>query len=107
MIHEEFVAKLFGTRTNPGSGNQWSKPTDGRNDKRTMRYAFAFDCKATLAASQSVGLEMWEKLVRQSHSERPMLPLRFYTNERLSEYVDLVVVDLNDFHELWEAANGF
>ena len=104
--HEEFVAKLFGTRKTPGSGNQWAKPADGRTDASQKGFAFAWDCKATQAASISISLEMWEKIKVQSHNERPMIPLRFYLNDRLDQFVDLVVVDLNDVAEMLERANG-
>lgn len=103
--HETFVAELFGTRVTPGSGNQWSKPADGRTDSVKAEFAFAWDCKATQSASISVSLEMWEKIKVQSHNERPMIPIRFYLNDRLDRFVDLVVVDLNDLAAMMEKAN--
>lgn len=103
--HEEFVAKLFGSRTNPGSGNQWNRQMDGRTDVHRQRFAFAWDCKATRAASMSVGLPMWIKAHKQSGGEHPAIPLRFYGNDHLDLFVDLILVDLNTFHEVVEAAN--
>jgi hypothetical protein len=105
--HEEFVAKLFGSRRTPGSGNQWAKPADGRTDANQEEFAFAWDCKATMAASISISLEMWDKIKVQSHNERPMIPIRFYLNDRLTEYVDLGVVDLNDISAMREKANAY
>lgn len=104
--HEGDVAEMFGTRVNRGSGNQWAKPADGRMDSNQVPFAFAWDCKATMAASISVSLEMWDKIVLQAHNERPMIPLRFYLTDRLDTYRDLVVLDLNDVAELIGIANG-
>ncbi len=103
--HEGFVAKLFGVRVTPGSGNQWAKPADGRTDANQAKFGFAWDCKATRAASISVSLEMWNKIKIQSHNELPMIPIRFYLSDRLDQFVDLVVLDLNDLAYMMEEAN--
>lgn len=104
-LHEDEVATHLTTRANPGSGNQWAKTTDGRNDRRKLPFAFAFDCKATMAASTTINLEMLHKLTQQAYGERPLLPIRFYTNDRLTSYEDWVVLTLDDFVEMWQKAN--
>lgn len=105
-LHEAHIAELFGTEVNRGSGNQWNRQMDARNDSHVMPFAFAFDGKATLAKSISVSRDMWSKAFWQSGWERTGIPLRFYDGERLTQCLDLVVVSLNDLHEMWVAANG-
>lgn len=104
--HEAFLADLFDGRQTRGSGSQWRDQTDGRNNRMTTPYAFAWDGKATLGKSIGVSREMWTKVVEQSGGERPMLPLRFYANERLDVDLDLVVVSAYDLSELIAAARG-
>lgn len=104
--HEAYVAKLLRTVRSPGSGNSFSKQMDGRQDTNLATYAFAFDCKATMAASQSISIDMWQKAVDQAHDEWPCIPLRFYRDDRLAKTVDLVVLSFDDFVELLEAANA-
>lgn len=103
--HEAHVAEVLGGRQTRGSGNQWRDQTDGKNAKGDETYVFAWDGKATLAASTTVRLSDWEKVVEQGHGHRPALPLRFYTDARLTGHVDLVVIDLDDLAELREQAN--
>jgi hypothetical protein len=98
--HEAFLCSLFDGRPTKGSGNQWRDPTDGRNNHMTTRFAFAWDGKSTLGKSVGVSREMWGKVVEQAGAERPMLPLRFYDNERLDVGLDLVVVNAYDLSEM-------
>lgn len=104
--HEERLAELFGTSRAPGSGNQWRNQMDGRNNRLSKLFAFAWDGKSTLAKSISIPRTMWEKAREQAGGERPMLALRFYDNEKLDVGEDLAVIGLDDFVEMWEAANA-
>lgn len=104
--HEDWLADLLEGRKAKGSGNQWHNPADGRHNSRHQEFAFAWDGKSTLAKSASISLAMWEKIREQALPERPMVPVRFYRNERLDVALDLVVVDARDFAELLEAANA-
>lgn len=104
--HEDHLAQVFDTTRMPGSGNQWRGQMDGRNNRRTSRFAFAWDGKSTLAKSLSIPRKMWEKAREQAGGERPMLALRFYDNERLDVGEDLVVIGLDDFAEMLEVANA-
>lgn len=104
--HEDAIADLLGGRQSRGSGNQWQNPIDGRQSRRHRLYAFAWDCKSTLAKSMSVSLAMWDKAREQAGGERPMIPIRFYADEKLRVTRDLIVVDANDFAEVLEAAEG-
>jgi len=103
--HEEWLVDLFGGRKTKGSGNQWHNQMDGRTSSREVAYAFAWDGKSTLGKSVGVTREMWTKAVEQAVPERPMLPLRWYANERLESALDLVVLSAYDLAELIDSAN--
>lgn len=105
--HEEDVQELLGGRQTRGSGNQWSNPMDGRHSHHDESYAFAWDCKATLTDTCSVSATTWAKACEQAGTERPCVPLRTYTNERLDVGMDLVALSIHDFAELLEAARKF
>lgn len=98
--HERYLADMLGGRQTRGSGNQFNNPMDGRQNRYEDRCAFAFDGKSTLGKSIGVSLDMWNKAVDQAHGERPMLGLRFYSTERLSVGLDLIVVTADDFVEV-------
>lgn len=108
--HEDFLAELFGGRRTRGSGNQWRDPIDGRNNRMTEQFAFAWDGKSTLGKSIGVSKAMWQKAVEQAGGERPMLGLRFYESERATmenrEGLDLVVVSAYDLSEMRAAIRG-
>ena len=107
-MHEAFLLDLLGGTQSPGSGNQWHRPMDGRQDRREQEFAFAWDGKSTLAKSHSVTLDMWNKAVEQSGGERPMLGLRWYPTERPSvtnrDGLDLVCLRADDLAALLAAA---
>lgn len=103
--HEEDLLTLLGGRGTPNSGATWRAPMDGRTSRHEASYAFAWDGKSTLSKSVGVSRAMWDKAVEQAGGERPLLPLRFYDNERLDVGLDLVVLSLHDFVEILEIAN--
>lgn len=105
--HESWLIDLFGGRRTKNSGATWHNQMDGRTSSRTVTYAFAWDGKSTLGKSVGVSREMWTKAVEQALPERPMLPLRFYDNERLDVGYDLVVMSAYDAAELIEDANKY
>lgn len=104
--HEVFVADLLGARQSRASGSQWHDQADGRQSRYAVDFAFAFDCKAAMPGTKSISVTraMWDKLEQQSHGERSLLPLRFYTTLRGEVWRDLVVMNLHDLAELLEAA---
>lgn len=108
--HEEHLVNRLGGRRSKGSGNQWHNQMDGRHNRYTESFAFAWDGKSTTKASIGVSLAMWEKAQEQAGGERPMLALRWYPTERPSvenrDGVDLVVISLDDFEALRQAARG-
>jgi hypothetical protein len=100
VLHENYVSEALGGTHSRGSGNQAANPSDGRQDHHTASVAFSWDCKATIAQSISVKVSDWEKIVEQSLGERPMLPIRLYSNDRLTAWLDLFVLAPDDFLEL-------
>ena len=105
--HEDWLVDLFGGRKTKGSGNQWHNQMDGRMPSREVTYAFAWDGKSTFGKSVGVSLDMWDKAVEQALPERPMLPLRWYSNERLEVRLDLVVMNAYDAAEIIADANAY
>lgn len=105
--HEADLASwLPFSRMTPGSGNGFANPTDVRQSRFHTEYAFAVDGKSTLSKSISVTRDMLDKLVEQSHGERPAMALRYYDNERLTSSEDWMLIRMDDFIELLEIALG-
>ena len=105
-LHETYLADLLGGRRTRGSGNQSRDQMDGKNAYHSGAFVFAWDGKSTLGRSLSVSLDMWRKAREQSHWATPLLGLRWYRNERLTEVaLDLVVVEASVFADLLRAAN--
>lgn len=102
--HEDEVCEAIGARKTRGSGNQWRDQTDGKHNHRETDFAFAFDGKSTTGKGVNVTREMWQKTREQAAGERPLLALRFYEDDTLEESQDLVVMSLDDFVEMREAA---
>jgi hypothetical protein len=100
--HEAFIAEALGGRQTRGSGNQWRDPADGRMDRREHPVAFAWDCKSTRAASATIKRADLDKLVEQSHGDRPLLPVRFYDDDRLRGHEDWALIRVDDLVELME-----
>lgn len=105
--HEQWLVTIFGGRQTRGSGNQWKDPLDGKQAHDSGEYVFAWDGKATLGKSLSVTKAMWEKVCRQAKPyEIPIMPLRFYGDERLTRVdADLVVIEARVLGDLQGDAN--
>jgi hypothetical protein len=108
--HEDHLADLFAGRKTRGSGNQSRDQMDGKQEYRSQRYVFAWDGKATLGKSIGVTLEMWRKAKEQAHWAIPVLPLRWYANERLTDVAADLVADLqrdaNRYHATKDCLDG-
>lgn len=104
--HEERMAEALGGRRTRGSGNQAKDPMDGKHTPLNVRFAFAWDGKSTRGKSVGVSKEMWAKAVEQAQDRRPMLGLCFYEDDRLRDYTDLIVVSMDDFEEVLQAAEA-
>lgn len=100
--HEAFLARLFKGRRMAGSGNKQSGQMDGRHDAHRQAFAFAWDGKSTMGASIMVSKRMWEKAQEQSHFEKPLIALRFYTSFRMQDFesLDLAVISAHDLAEV-------
>lgn len=103
--HEAHLAKVLHGRRTRGSGNQSRDQGDGKQDYAEAEWVFCWDGKSTRARSITVHRSDWEKITEQSHWALPLLPLRFYFNDRLTEWLDLVVCDLDTFSDLQQVAN--
>lgn len=102
--HEAFIADLLAGRRSKASGSTWNDKGDGRGDHTEEPFAFAWDCKATLAKSHTVTREMLAKLREEAGGERPLLPLRWYDDESLRSYEDWALLRADDLAELRDAA---
>lgn len=104
--HEEWLAETFGGRKTRGSGSQWRDQMDGRQNRYEVEFAFAWDGKSTMAQSITIDRPMLRKAVQQAGSERPMIGVRFYDDERLRGFEDWVLVKAEDLIEITERASG-
>jgi hypothetical protein len=98
--HELHIAETFSLRKTRGSGSQWRDQTDVRGHRMDETVAFAFDGKSTRAASTSIKRGDLAKLVEQSDAERPCLAIRFYGNDRLTDFEDWDLLREDDLLEL-------
>lgn len=101
---EAWLADRFGGRVSRGSGNQPTSPMDVRQHHREQEFAVAFEGKSTRGKGITVTEEMWNKAVEQSIGEQPMLALRWYHDDRLRSFTDLLVIDPDDYEALVDAA---
>lgn len=102
--HEAHLVNVLGGRLTKASGSSNDKG-DGVHVKGEETYCFAWDGKSTRAASMSVKVGDFDKIVEQRPGYRPMIPIRFYRDDRLTAMLDLAILDLNDVAELIEMAN--
>lgn len=101
--HEQDVADRLGGRLTRGSGSTWVDQTDGKHSTQEGRaYPFSWDCKSTLGKSMSISRATIAKLREQTAAGLfPLLPIRFYRDERLTMVdEDLVVLDLELFEDI-------
>jgi hypothetical protein len=100
-LHEQFLAALTGGRKSRASGATWQDPGDGRDNRLTTAFAFAWDGKSTTTGTISVTRDMLAKLRGDAGGERPMLGLRWYGTEDLEQVAEeWVAVTAADFGEL-------
>lgn len=103
--HEDHLASVLNGRKTKGSGSHWSDQTDGKQAYGSGEWVYSWDGKSTGASSISISRAMWDKIIEQAHWAKPLIPIRFYLNARLTESLDLVVCSLDDFAEMQCAAN--
>jgi hypothetical protein len=103
--HEDHLIAVLGGRKTRGSGSTFRDQGDGKQAYASEEFIFCWDGKSTLGKSLSISKEMWQKIREQSHWARPAIPIRFYGNTRLTEHVDLIACDLQDFADMQACAN--
>lgn len=108
--HEQYLIQVLGGRQSRGSGNQWHAQMDGRHDRYTEEFAFAWDGKSTTTGTISVTRTMWEKAEEQASEARPMLAFRWYPTDRPTVQntggLDLACLSLVDLSAVLVAARG-
>lgn len=104
--HEKHLAEVFNGRQTRGSGNQFVEQTDVRQSHREKAVAFAMDGKSTRARSITIKRDDLDKLREQAHGERPMLPIRFYSDDRLRIFEDWDLLREDDMLELVERSEA-
>lgn len=104
--HEEDLAELLGGKRTRNSGAVWSDQSDGHHLQSEEHWRFAWDGKSTLGKSIGITRDMVTKLRQQSRGLLPLLPLRWYRDNRLTGVdIDMVALDLETFVEILDDAN--
>jgi len=99
-LHEKEIAAALGGRRTRGSGCTAQDATDVVS-LPDDEFAWAADCKSTLAASTTASVATWEKLEGQADGRMALLPLRCYADDRLSySRMDVVALAVGDLAEL-------
>lgn len=101
---ELHAQSLLGLRGTIASGTKWYDPGDGTSEREGILFPFMTDAKCTRSKSWSVSLQFLEQWTRKSSEfgKRFLMPLRFITDQM--EYRDYVILTLDDFAEIVEAA---
>lgn len=106
--HEEDLVDILGGSRTRNSGAVWSDQGDGHQTALEGRYRFTWDGKSTLGKSIGVTVEMWRKLQEQSRGLLPVIPLRWYRDNRCTQVeLDLVAIELDTFAEMQHDANKY
>lgn len=104
--HEEDLVALLGGERTRNSGAVWSDQGDGHQTGLDQYWTFGWDGKSTLGKSIGVTREMLAKLRTQCRGLEPMLPLRWYRDERLTVVdEDWIAVEAETFASVLEDAN--
>lgn len=106
--HEEDIAELLDGVKSKASGSQWTNPADGRHSRHERTFAFAWDCKAAMPGTKSIGItrEMLRKIESQCEGERPAIPLRFYLTESGRVEFDWVAINVHHLAEMMRYIEG-
>jgi hypothetical protein len=99
--HEKSIKDILPETHLTGSSGNKSEKNDVVSSK-DQSFSVSLECKSTTKKSYSLSLETWNKTEERASSQwrRPGMPIRFYLDEELKNYKDLIVLDLNDFAEL-------
>lgn len=106
--HEDDLVEMLGGVRTRNSGAVWADQTDGHQTNLDQHWRFSWDGKSTLGKSVSVTREMLAKLREQCRLDmEPMLPLRWYANDRLSEVdEDWIAIEAETMAAVLKDANA-
>lgn len=106
--HETDLVALLGGERTRNSGAVWSDQGDGHQTGLDQYWRFGWDGKSTLGESIGVTRKMLAKLREQCRGLEPMLPLRWYANDRLTMVdEDWISVESETFAQILDDANRF
>lgn len=106
--HEEDLVALLGGERTKNSGAVWNDRSDGHQIGLEGYWRFAWDGKSTLGESIGVTRKMLAKLREQCRGLEPMLPLRWYGNDRLTMVdEDWIAVEAETFAQIVADANKY
>jgi hypothetical protein len=102
--HEKYLAELNGGRKTRSSGNQWNDQADGYNHPDDP-FSWRWDGKSTKGKQIAITLAMVEKIIEQAGDHRPMIALRWYGNDALTQILaDWIAVQASDWSEVLASA---
>lgn len=105
--HVEHAAGVLGAVPSAASGSKWQNPADGRSP-HDGPYPIAIEGKSTRGKSLAITLDMIAKLREQSLGENPVLPLRWYGTDDLTEVTeDWAAVPLDFLGEVLASARAW
>ena len=106
--HEDDLVDLLGGERTRNSGAVWSDQADGHQTGLNQYWRFTWDGKSTLGESIGVSRKMIAKMREQSRGLLPMIPLRWYANDRLTEVSeDWIAVEADTFAAILQDANAY
>jgi hypothetical protein len=106
--HEDDLVAILGGERTRNSGAVWSDQADVHQTGLDQHYRFTMDGKSTLGKGITITREMIAKLREQSRGLDPLLPLRWYLDDRLTMVdEDWVALDLETFQAMLADANKY
>lgn len=104
--HEDDLVALLGGERTRNSGAVWSDQADGHQTGSDAYWRFGWDGKSTLGKSIGITRKMLAKLREQCRGLEPMLPLRWYADERLTRVdEDWIAIEAETLAQIIEDAN--
>lgn len=108
--HEREVQELLDLSPTITSGNKWHDPGDGvdRGHYSEKKFPLIIDCKSTIHRSYSVKLDDLEEWAYKADEmgKRFAMPIRFHPKPYVAPPSDYILLSLNDFAELLQAARN-
>jgi hypothetical protein len=106
--HEDDLVELLGGTRTRNSGAVWSDQADGHQIGLDQYWRFTWDGKSTLGESIGITRKMIAKMREQARGLEPMIPLRWYGNDRLTEVSeDWIAIEADTFAAILADANAY